>query len=120
MIKKNFAGKATPMPDPISIRSMVLRTAEELTTGDRNVSYNDPKINMMAFEELLEWAAKWQKRNTDNSACGAGHDAAMVMVYAKLARIVVGAAKMDNYVDAAAYLAMAWECEERAKDALPE
>ena len=34
----------------------------------------------------------------------------MTMVLAKLARIVVGAPKADNYVDAAAYLAMAWEC----------
>ena len=100
--------KKTPQAKPISLRSRVLLTAEELTSGDRNDSYNDPKINMMAFEELLAWAKKWQEQRPDDA--GSGHDAAMVMVYAKIARIVVGAAKDDNYIDAAAYLAMAWEC----------
>lgn len=113
--------KPQPLPEPMakSFREEVLLTARDLTCGDRNDAYNDPLINMRAFEELLEWAQKWQRHNTENSACGYGHDAAMTMVYAKLARIVVGAAKEDNYVDAAAYLAMAWECQQRAGETLP-
>lgn len=112
--------KPQPLPEPMakSFREEVLLTARDLTCGDRNDAYNDPRVNMMAFEELLEWANKWQRHNLDASAAGCGHDAAMTMVYAKLARIVVGVAKADNYIDAAAYLAMAWECEQRAGDIL--
>lgn len=104
---------------PTSIREQILLSARDLTCGERNDAYNDPRVNMMAFEELLEWAQKWKRHCLYNTANGAGHDAAMVMVYAKLARIVVGAAKEDNYIDAAAYLAMAFECQER-KDEVQE
>lgn len=112
--------KSTPVPEPMphSYREEILLTARDLTCGDRNDAYNDPLINMRAYEELMEWAQKWQKHNTENSACGFGHDAAMTMVYAKLTRIVVGAAKADNYIDAAAYLSMAWECQMRAGETL--
>ena len=118
MAKQTTRAKATPEPVARSYREEVLLTARDLTCGDRNDAYNDPRVNMRAFEELMEWAQKWQRHNMDSSAAGYGHDAAMTMVYAKLARIVVGAAKADNYIDAAAYLAMAWECEQRAGDML--
>lgn len=96
-----------------SERSNILLSAEKLTSGNRNDLFNDPKINMSAFQELLAWAARWQAFNIGTSANGDGHDAAMVMVYSKITRIVVGASHADNYIDAAAYLAMAWECEAR-------
>lgn len=116
---KNHKPTPTPEPMPRSYREEILLTARDLTCGDRNDAYNDPRINMMAFEELMEWAQKWQKHCLETSACGSGHDAAMTMVYAKITRIVVGAAKADNYIDAAAYLAMAFECHERTWQALP-
>lgn len=94
-----------------STREAVLAQASILTAGDRNAAYNDPKINMQAMLELQEWFERWRKHPSVNTVASAGgHNAAMTMVFAKLARIVVGAPKADNYVDAAAYLAMAWEC----------
>lgn len=116
MAKQTTRAKPASEPMPRSYREEVLLTARDLTCGDRNDAYNDPRVNMSAFEELMEWAEKWRKHTLDTSACGYGHDAAMVMVYAKIARIVVGAAKADNYIDAAAYLAMAWECHERVAE----
>lgn len=103
--------RKTKMPQPVSIRETVLKEAAFLTAGDRNAAYNDPKINMQAMLELQEWFERWRNHPSVNDVASAGgHDAAMTMVLAKLARIVVGAPKSDNYVDAAAYLAMAWEC----------
>ena len=94
-----------------STRETVLKEAAFLTAGDRNAAYNDPKINMQAMLELQEWFERWRNHPSVNDvAADGGHDAAMTMVLAKLARIAVGAPKSDNYVDAAAYLAMAWEC----------
>lgn len=103
--------RKTKMPQPVSIRETVLKEAAFLTAGDRNAAYNDPKINMQAMLELQEWFERWRNHPSVNDVAAAGgHDAAITMVLAKLARIVVGAPKADNYVDAAAYLAMAWEC----------
>jgi hypothetical protein len=94
-----------------STREAVLKEAAFLTAGDRNDAYNDPKINMQAMLELQEWFERWRSHpSVNNVASAGGHDAAITMVLAKLARIAVGAPKADNYVDAAAYLAMAWEC----------
>lgn len=102
--------KAKPEPQ-VSTRVAVLNEAASLTAGDRNDAYNDPKINMQAMLELQEWFDRWRKHPAVKhvAICG-GHDAAITMVLAKLARIAVGAPKADNYIDAAAYLAMAWEC----------
>jgi len=94
-----------------SVREAVLQEATTLTAGDRNAAYNDPKINMQAMLELQEWFERWRTHPAvQNVAAAGGHDAAMTMVFAKLARIAVGAPKADNYIDAAAYLAIAWEC----------
>lgn len=122
MAKQTTRAKPTPEPVARSYREEVLLTARDLTCGDRNDAYNDPRINMMAFEELLEWANRWAKYglvSTAGTTGAVGHNAAMIMVYAKITRIVVGAAKADNYIDAAAYLAMAWECQEKRDDFMP-
>lgn len=96
----------------LTARENVLAVAINLTTGDRNDAYNDPKINMQAMLELQEWFTRWRNHAGVSSVAEAGgHNAAMTMVFAKLARIAVGAPKADNYIDAAAYLAIAWECQ---------
>jgi hypothetical protein len=94
-----------------STREAVLGQASILTAGARKAAYNDPKINMQAMLELQEWFERWRSHpSVNNVASAGGHDAAITMVLAKLTRIAVGAPKADNYIDAAAYLAMAWEC----------
>lgn len=44
------------------------------------------------------------------------HNAAIVQVLTKITRIAVGTFHRDNYVDAAAYLAIAAECETRERE----
>jgi len=99
-----MARKTTPK------RVEVLETAAELTSADRAKTYGDPSRNM---ECMAEYLAVWRKfADGREEAYAPGHDAAMVMVLAKIARITVGArGHMDNYIDAAAYLGIAYEAD---------
>lgn len=99
---------------PTSTRGRLLATAQHLTDGPRSQLYGDCRVNMLAYGELMEWAEKWKKHCLHNSATSVEHDAAMTMVFAKISRIVVGMWHEDNYIDAAAYLAIAYENESRA------
>lgn len=98
-----------------SIREEVLREAVNLTTTDRAAAYGDPARNMQCFSELREVFFRFAEiASADEAvapACSQAHDGAIIMVLAKLARIACGSANRDNYVDAAAYLAIAWEAE---------
>lgn len=69
--------------------------------------------NHQAFAEIIAWYQRWH--GSVNSA----HDAAMIQVLTKITRIAVGAFKDDNYVDAAAYLGIAYECEARSREFSP-
>lgn len=92
---------------------MILSTASFLTSEDRNKTYGDCLTNHQAFGELIAWWAKWAGALEPKSLA---HDAAMLQALTKLARIAVGSFKDDNYIDAAAYLAIAYECEARERD----
>ncbi len=93
-------------------RLEVLRTAALLTSSDREAQYGDCLTNHQAFGELIEWWARWagtlERKHWS-------HDAAVLQALTKLARIAVGRFHHDNYVDAAAYLAIAFECETRER-----
>ena len=107
-------GKVYVLPE----RQRVLEEAVRLTTGDRDKTYGDATTNMRAFAALID--AYWTHRNPETST--PAHDAAIIMALAKIARIAVGAkSHRDNYVDAAAYIAMAYEAvlNEQPKDPAP-
>lgn len=90
-----------------SEREEVLRQGIELTTNSRNKSYGPPSVNLTTQMEL--WTI--YKRAAGNRY-SPGHDAAMQHLFAKIARIACGAmGHRDNYVDAATYIAIAWECQ---------
>jgi len=91
----------------------ILNRAAELTGGDRQKAYGSPRPNMQAHAELLQWYRRWAEDRYSPE-----HDAAIVQVLAKLARIAVGQFKDDNYVDGAAYLGIAFECEQEYRDGL--
>ena len=90
------------------VRVEVLETSIKLTAGDRNKTYGSPEPNLalqMALWSLLDNSLKAK------TCHGLGHDAALQHVCAKLARIASSAVlHRDNYVDAAAYMAIAYEC----------
>lgn len=87
-----------------SSREEVLRDAMRLTTVDRDKTYGNPTRNMQAFADFIR---VYEKHRADFPTA---HDAAIIMALAKIARIAVGKTlHRDNYTDATAYLAMAYE-----------
>jgi len=89
------------------VRAEVLTKALDATMKSRNQSYGDPYPNLRLAADMLALyqAAAGKKYNP-------AHDAAIAMIVAKIARIATGAVgHEDNYVDGAAYFAIAAECQ---------
>lgn len=90
-------------------RGQILETAKNLTEGDRNKAYGDPSIGLACMNELQETFRKY----ATSEAVDPAHLAAMNMVFTKISRIATGAYREDNYIDGAAYIAIAGELAER-------
>lgn len=89
-------------------REGILLEGASLTSGDRNDAYGDPAANLTVQMSL--WAMYSAASQGKHSPA---HEAAMQHVFAKIARIACGkAGHRDNYVDAATYIAIAWECDQ--------
>jgi hypothetical protein len=80
-----------------------LQTAEKLTSGDRDRVYGPPIVNLTRFAELL---TAYFDRHIEFTAT----DGAMIMALAKVSRVPASPDHNDNYVDGAAYFAIAGEC----------
>lgn len=96
------------MVTPISLqshRAVVLEEAKRLTTTVRNDVYGAPYDDMLL-------AAKFSTlyREAANGRHGQAHEEAISRVFIKIARIALGAYHDDNYIDGAAYMAIAAEC----------
>lgn len=100
-----------------SHREGILNTAKALTCGDRNKSYGPP------YDNLSDCANLWQSYLNSKWGCiapdGDGYavritaeDVAWLMVLLKMTRSFYPGYHHDNYVDAAAYAAIAGECGE--------
>ncbi len=93
------------------VREQILRAGLNATMGYRNESYGDPYTDMH-FANTLRAMYRAKAKNKYSGA----HDEAIYRVLMKLARIACGSGyHADNYIDAAAYLAIAAECEIKAK-----
>lgn len=92
-------------PD-MTTREHTLLLARDLTCGARSATYGDPKVNLSCAGAL--WAIYKSHAGTRYSAA---HDEAIHQVLAKIARIACGVLHADNYIDIAAYAAIALECE---------
>lgn len=93
-------------------RKQVLETALTLTCGDRNVSYGKPSVNLECLGEMYGIYQKYSGKKHCK-----GHDAAMFQVLTKVSRVACGILKEDNYIDGAAYFAIAYECAEDSLEA---
>ena len=81
----------------------VLNKASQLTGGDRNRDYGDPYENLRLIADIF------------NAITGHGltaSDVATLQIAVKLARARTSPLKSDHYVDAAAYMAIRYECEQ--------
>lgn len=101
-------------------RENILNTARNLTCGDREKSYGDPVDNLGDTADLWTAYLIAKHRGTtldENTFRLTAEDVAWMNVLIKAARSFKSL-KDDNYIDAAAYAAIAGECraeEERNK-----
>lgn len=98
-------------------RVQTLETAIKLTGGDRNKSYGPP------FDNLTDCAHMWNAYVNSKKVCivrtadsyevrFTAEDVAWFMTLVKMSRSFQSGYHPDNYVDAAAYSAIAGECRE--------
>lgn len=90
---------------PVPPRAEVLREAERLTTGDRNVTYGSPTANFQNTADL--WTVLLAPLLKDGVRLEPRH-VADLMVALKLARNMAEP-KRDNFVDIAGYAACGYE-----------
>ena len=88
-----------------SDRVLVLEDAASLTSGERDLQYGPPIVNLTASGDLKITMREHLVRDLSPAELEA-----LDMVLTKIGRIITGPEpKRDNYVDAAAYMAIAWE-----------
>jgi len=88
-------------------RQQMLETATNLTCGDRNESYGPP------FDNLTDCASLWRSYIRTKYAAEVeldAEDVAWMMALVKMTRSFQRGYHADNYVDSAAYSAIAGEC----------
>ena len=93
-------------------RVLVLEEAASLTRGERDLQYGPPLVNLTASGDLKRTMREHLVRDLSPAELEA-----LDMVLTKIGRIITGPEpKRDNYVDAAAYMAIAWEAAKHDMD----
>ncbi len=91
----------------VPFRGKILQRAISCTLGDRQDAYGPPSDALFLAAEFI----RLYKQSAGGKYCAA-HDEAISLACLKLARIACGAVgHNDNYVDGAAYFAIAAECQ---------
>lgn len=89
-----------------SVRESILAEASTLTAGDRNKAYGEPHDNLTFMARLVSaYLFGAHKVDLDLDS----EDMAWIMLMAKVSR-TDASFKLDNYIDASAYAAIAGEC----------
>lgn len=91
----------------------ILDSAKELTGGDRNRDYGDPKPNHWDIAAI--WSVILGEKLQPGERVEA-REVALCMAGVKIARLKTSPMKRDSYDDAAAYIAIAGECAEIPED----
>lgn len=99
-------------PTPHTTKGDILRTAATLTEGQRSEEYGGVVPNFEAVAAF--WTAHLSAKHRTEIQVDA-EDVAWMMIDVKRARTFAPIAKEDNYVDAAAYAAIAGELRLRTK-----
>lgn len=89
-------------------RKQYLEKAVEITCGDRAAAYGPPIANLSNIATL--WASYLTMRRGGDNVEISAEDVAWMMNLLKIARSVQPGVHTDNYIDAAAYSALAGEC----------
>lgn len=86
------------------LRVQILHSGAALTHGQRDAEYGPPSVNMAAAGAIKKAFREHLARDIDPAELEA-----LDMVMTKLGRIATGTPKLDTYVDAATYFAIAGE-----------
>jgi hypothetical protein len=86
---------------PLSPRADMLREAERIVDGDRNVQYGDPRADFQRTATM--WGAYLGVEIQPQ-------DVAAMMALLKISRIRWSPEKRDSWVDLAGYAACGWHC----------
>lgn len=90
-------------------RQEILNVASSLTSSTRPSTYGDPKVNLACAGELKGVITKYILQNSLRDISPAEREA-IDLCLTKISRIITGQYHEDNYVDLAAYAAIAGEC----------
>lgn len=90
-----------------SVREEILNRAIKCVCTDRNTQYGEPEDSFRVISYL--WETYLNRPLTP-------HDVGIMMALLKIARIMTGQTKADNYVDAAGYIACAAQCKVERND----
>lgn len=107
-----------------TLRGQILEDARAATEGDRNRTYGDPTYQLAAAYQIKRLLNDLYLNCPNARRISDGEWEALDIKATKIARIICGPVlHRDNYVDDAAYSAIAYECavaaerlEERARD----
>jgi len=94
-------------PRPVPPRIEILREAIEITGNLRQAQYGDVVSNM---ENMAYLFSAWIKVRYGVDVPLDGEDVAKMMTLVKDVRSIASATHRDNYIDSAAYSAIAYEC----------
>lgn len=97
------------MPEPrYTLRSGLLRGAEEIITEDRNKSYGEPDEDFQRIASLASaWGFRVQSGDKLRELCGS--DVAIFMTCLKLARLSWNPTHRDSWLDIAGYAGCGYE-----------
>lgn len=93
-------------------RDFILDTAREATMGDRNRTHGDPMDNLGLAGELKVLFRTYARKAM--RPISAAEQEAIDLCLTKISRIAVGSLNPDNYIDLAAYAAIAGEAATRS------
>lgn len=88
-------------------RERLLDEAREIITQGRNRAYGEPEDNSSRIAEF--WNAFLRTRKDADPTRLAPYEVFVLMTLMKIARIQYDPSNYDSYLDAAAYMAVAWD-----------
>lgn len=95
-------------------REAILRSAEKIINGDRNVQYGDPNADFRRTAEL--WSTYLQGKH---AVILEAHDVAIMMILLKVSRLAWSPDKADSWCDIAGYAGCGFDVSDAKVSDLP-
>ena len=106
--------KGNPNLGSIPLRQALLEDAITATTEDRNKTYGEPRYQLDFAGDLI---TRYRRQlSISRASYIPAHNFAIETILLKISRIACGSFHRDNYLDIAAYAAIAFEVEQLARD----